>query len=229
MDNGQYRLAPFVLEQVDLAPSSRAALDLGAFQITRQMAQTPESGQEQEPEMDRLEVIRQMTVEDIRDIPQLVVAKLIDASPVKLERDEAVTQLKEADTLIQQMRTELVDVYTDSIVAEMFPAAAALPEEDEFESRQAAQDLLTSFRSELVQQMGKETDQAKIRAKAVELWPAKYERIAQMIVRQAAGGKPNVGNKPDDKRGDRQQKLLEQASKFGETRWGWASTTKGAQ
>ena len=230
MDNGQYRLAPFVLEQVDLAPSSRAALDLGAFEITRQMAPASEPGQEQEePEMeqDRLAVIRQMTVEDIRDIPQPVVAKLIDTSPVKQERDEAVERLQEADTLIQQMRTELVDVYTDTIVAEMFPAAAALPEEDEFESRQAAQDLLTSFRSELVQQMGKETDQAKIRAKAVELWPAKYERIAQMIVRQAAGGKPNVGNKPDDKRGDRQQKLLEQASKFGENRFGWA--TKGAQ
>lgn len=78
------------LNQIDIAPADRAGIpDLAAVPLlTSEMAEQPpqpEPETEQEPEMDKLQVINEMTAEDARLLPDSVRAAILDAVPTPPE------------------------------------------------------------------------------------------------------------------------------------------------
>lgn len=72
------------LGQIDLAPADRAGIpDLAAVPLlTSEMEQEPQGEEEQEPEMDKLQVIRELTADDAALLPPVVrEAVLTNAAP----------------------------------------------------------------------------------------------------------------------------------------------------
>lgn len=80
-----WRLSDFKLEQLDLAPFERAALPLeGDFVVTAQMEQ-------EEVDMDRTQVIAELTANDVKDLPEAVISAIVKQYQEK-EGEQALTK-----------------------------------------------------------------------------------------------------------------------------------------
>lgn len=103
-----WRLADFKLEQLDLAPFERAALPLeGDFVVTAQMDAQP---QKDEANMEKSQVIAELTAEDVKSLPAAVRETIIKQYQEQEGEQARVKELQTGKTRIAELEQQLAKV-----------------------------------------------------------------------------------------------------------------------
>ncbi len=222
LKDGTSVMAAFTLDQLDLAPYVRAALPLsGEFEITRQMAGqvaqsesriVPNTQTTEEIEMDRNQIIAEMTPADAGLLPdavrQAVIAEYTAeheaesrVAELTRERDAAQGRVSEMTTQVETLQGRVAeferaafDATVTSRIAEMtdWPATS-----DDAKARLNA--LRATLRARVVAEMAGAQDAGKLDAVLTQLWDGEFKPLAEMLRDTLAGPSalvPGKNNQP---------------------------------
>jgi hypothetical protein len=193
-----WRLADFRLEQLDLAPFERAALPLeGDFVVTAQMdAQT----ERKEDTMDKLQVIAELTAEDIKTLPKPVIEAIVKQYQDKEGEQVLIKELQgkidAGQTRIAELEQQLAKVQVaefnqalDALIAETIKLD---PKSEEGKKRVAS--LRSLVRRYVVAEMAGKADLDAAQA-AINEYTAndEYKTLAGAVVAELAGPAALIG------------------------------------
>lgn len=189
---GVRRLTNFKLENLDFAPPGRAALGLGAIPHL-----TMEMEQDQESDMDKAQVIAELTLADIptaiRDAIVAEATKQDETAQTIAELTNTVTAkdalISELNKQIDGFRLESLNNLIDTQVAELTDWNVT----DE-EGKTALQTLRDLFRNQIVTRLGDKQDAGRVAEIATAAW-ADLKPIAEMMRDRLAGPAAIVNGK----------------------------------
>jgi hypothetical protein len=192
-----WRLADFRLEQLDLAPFERAALPLeGDFVVTAQMDAQPERTEE----MDKLQVIAELTAEDAKTLPDAVRAEIVKQYQAQEGEQALAKELQgKVDTgqaRIAELEQQLVKVQVaefnqalDKLVAETIKIEA---KSEDGKKRVAS--LRALVRRTIVAELAGKNDLDAAQAAIKEYTASdEYKTLAGAIVAELAGPAALIG------------------------------------
>lgn len=197
---GSHRMVDFTLESLDLAPPDRAALQLGgAFAVTAQMEQEIEK---KEPEMDKDQVIAELTA---NDVPQAVREQIIGDWKQQHDTDSRIAELEQqnadAQTLISELQKTVegykaaeFDAALDARVAELVDWNV---KSDEAKGKVEA--FRRMLRQRIATELGDERTTDKVAEVSETVW-AEMKPLAETLRDALAGGPARVNGKVRDSR-----------------------------
>lgn len=188
-----YRMDRFSLESLDLAPADRAALKLGgAFAVTAQMEQENE---DKEPEMDKNEILAELTV---KDVPQAVREQIIgdwkDTHDTETRIAELEQQNADAQSLIQELQKTIEGYKASEFDATLDARVAELVDWNVKgdEAKEKVQAFRRMVRQRIVGELGDERAADKVGDVAETVW-AEMKPLAETL-RDALAGPAAVVN-----------------------------------
>jgi hypothetical protein len=193
LDDGSYKLHGLRLETLDLAPADRAALKLGGkFVVTAQMETETEEGEhDQEDEMDRDQIIAELTAADLPDTLREQVIADYEAeaenedriAELQRERDEAQERLAELEKEREQHLVREFNVAVDDAVAEIVDWSV----EGE-KAEQKVKMLKGQLKARILSEMGDDKDMERVSEVAQAAWEEEDMKLLAETVRDALTG-----------------------------------------
>ena len=199
--DGKWTAAGFRLESVDLAPADRAALKLGGrFAVTAQMeTETKEDEDQEDIEMEKEQLIAELTVGDLPDTlrEQVIVDYQAEAesegriAELESERDKAQKRVAELDDRLAQFETEKFEAAVDGVIAEIVDW-----EVKGDDAKKRVKMLRGQLKTRILSEMGDDQDAERVKAVAQEIWEGEDMKVLAETVRDAlTGGSATVGGK----------------------------------
>jgi len=191
LKDGTYRIRGLRLESLDLAPADRAALKLGgAFAITAQM-ESEEQPTMEANDMDREQVIAELTV---NDIPEALREQIVNEAQADADAGKRIAELEQQvtdkETLIGTLQTQLEAKRVAEFEATLDAKIAELVDwEVKGDDAQGKVDAFRrTVRTRILSELGEERTVETLTAKADEVW-ADMKPLAELI-RDALDGPP---------------------------------------
>ena len=200
LKDGTYRIRGLRLESLDLAPADRAALKLGgAFAITAQMESAEQPTMEAN-DMDREQVIAELTV---NDIPAALREQIVNEAQAGKDADSRIAelegQLSDKDTLLGTLQGQLEAKLVAEFDATLDAKVAELVNWDvKGEDAQGKVDAFRrTVRTSILSELGEERTAEKLAEVAGGVWE-KMKPFAEMIRDALAGPPARVAGKVRD-------------------------------
>lgn len=197
LGDGAYRLMGFQLETLDLAPPDRAALNLGGrFTVTAQMiGETTEEDQDSEEEMERAQLIAELTVADLPDTlrEQVIAEHQAEAdtenriAELESERDDAQKRAQELETQVSEFQAHQFEAAVDGVIAELVDWKV---QGDDAEKR--VKMVKDQLKNRILSEIGDDRDAEKLPGVAKEIWESDDMKLLAETVRDALSGGPAV-------------------------------------
>jgi len=187
-DKGVRRLRNFSLESLDFAPPERAALGYAATPTV-----TSEFEQEENPAMDKAQLIAELTVGDIpAPIREQIVREATATAATTQTIAELRTQVSDRDTLITSLQTTVAEYrrqqFEGAVDARIAELTAWQTTGDEAKKKLDA--FRRTLRSRIVSELGDQRETDKIQTVVETIW-TDLQPLAE-TVRDALAGPPAI-------------------------------------
>jgi hypothetical protein len=187
-----WRLADFKLEQLDLAPFERAALPLeGVFVVTAQM---DAQSQKDEENMEKSQIIAELTAEDVKTLPAVVREAIIKQYQEQEGQQEQVKELQSAveagKARISELEQQLakVQVAEFSIALDKLVAETIKIDAKSEDGKKRVASLQSLVRRYVVAELAGKTDLDAAQAAIKEYTASdEYKTLAGAVVAELAG------------------------------------------
>lgn len=197
-DGGSWRALGFELEQLDLAPADRAALNLGGrFAVTAQMTnETDDDRDESEDiQMNKEELLKELTVADLPNTlrEQVIIDYEAEAenegriAELKGERDELLERVSELESKLDKMKRAKFEAEVDRVVSETVDWRV-----DGEDAEKRVKMLEDQFKNRILSEIGDEKEAERISEVAERVWESENMRLLAETVRDALSGGPAI-------------------------------------
>ena len=197
---GGYKLTSFQLEQLDLAPAKRAALELNSpVAITAEMEgnDMPEERNvtvTDVPQAVREQIIREAQVQASAERVSEMETRLSEAqariSELEVERTTATSRIAELEGQVAQRQTriaELEQIAFDRSLSDIIAEQVATWNASTENAKHTRDALLKQLKRAVVLELGDKRDEPAIRETVQRVWDAEFKAIAESVVASLAG------------------------------------------